>query len=66
MDRFKLNFERIVRSVDSKATFSLEGESIVIGVANQNLQQEVLSILPEEFENLAIVVIDLSQEDYES
>ena len=61
MDRFKLNFESIVRSVDSKATFSLEGEYIVLGVANQDLQEEVLDMLPEEFENLAIIIIDFRQ-----
>jgi len=66
MDRFKLNFQSVIRSVDSSATFSLEGDSIVIGASSEDCQHQITDLVPEEFEGFPVIVINLSQEDYES
>ena len=66
MDRFNTNFKSIIKSTDPSASIALEGDAIIIGASTAELQQELTNMLPEEFESIPVIVVDMSAEEYES
>ena len=66
MERFKINFESVIKSADPGATIALEGDAIVVGATSQDTQEDLTIMLPESFEDVPVIVVDLSSEEFES
>lgn len=58
MERFNLNFKSLISSIDEGATIALDDDSILISATSTHTKEELLKMLPEEFEGFKVAVIN--------
>lgn len=64
LEKFMVNFGSVVRSVDPGASVEEQGEAIV--VSSLSKAEELTQMLPEDFYDMPVIVVDLSLESEES
>jgi len=64
LEKFVVNFGSVVRSVDPGASIEEQGEAIVVSSLSKG--EELTQLLPEDFYDMPVIVVDLSLESEES